>query len=127
MSDLISRQAAIDYIDAGRLCNPNEPRWSDNEIVNFLKSRPTAQPEIKCIAKITMTDEQVKEAFEKAKKAKCEILAVQTERKKGKWIADNHDFWVCSNCKFPSEAHGANILYKFCPNCGADMRGEQDE
>ena len=42
MNDLISRQAAIDFIDAGRLCNPNEPRWSDNEIVNFLKSRPSA-------------------------------------------------------------------------------------
>lgn len=45
MNDLISRQAAIDFIDAGHLCNPNEPRWSDNEIVNFLKSRPSAQPE----------------------------------------------------------------------------------
>lgn len=44
--DTISRQAAIDFIDAGRLGNPNEPRWSDNEVVNFLKSRPSAQPEI---------------------------------------------------------------------------------
>lgn len=43
MSDLIDRQAAIDFIDAGHLCNPNEPRWSDNEVVNFLKSRPSAQ------------------------------------------------------------------------------------
>ena len=51
--------------------------------------------------------------------------SVQPEREKGQWIADNHDFWVCSNCKFPSEAHGANILYKFCPNCGADMRGAE--
>lgn len=45
MQDLIDRQAAIDFIDAGHLCNPNEPRWSDNEVVNFLKSRPPAQPE----------------------------------------------------------------------------------
>lgn len=44
MDDLISRQAAIDFIDAGHLVNPNEPRWSDNEVVNFLKSRPSAQP-----------------------------------------------------------------------------------
>ena len=42
----ISRQAAIDFIDAGRLGNPNEPRWSDNEVVNFLKRRPSVQPEI---------------------------------------------------------------------------------
>lgn len=44
--DTISRQAAIDFIDAGHLVNPNEPRWSDNEVVNFLKSRPSTQPEI---------------------------------------------------------------------------------
>ena len=56
-----------------------------------------------------------------------QLPSAQPEREKGKWIADNHDFWVCSNCKFPSEAHGANILYKFCPNCGADMRGADDE
>ena len=47
MDDLISRQAAIDFIDAGRFVNPNEPRWSDNEVVNFLKSRPSVQPERK--------------------------------------------------------------------------------
>ncbi len=47
MDDLISRQAAIDFIDAGHLVNPNEPRWSDNEVVNFLKSRPSAEPERK--------------------------------------------------------------------------------
>ena len=44
--DCISRQEAIDFIAAGHFCNPNEPRWSDNEVVNFLKSRPSAQPEI---------------------------------------------------------------------------------
>lgn len=48
MTDLIDRQAAIDFIAAGHLCNPNEPRWSDNEIVNFLKSRPSTQQWIPC-------------------------------------------------------------------------------
>ena len=43
MDDLISRQASIDFIDAGRLVNPTEPRWSDNEVVAVLKSRPSAQ------------------------------------------------------------------------------------
>lgn len=43
--DVIYRQDAIDFIDAGSLVNPNEPRWSDNEVVAFLKSRPSAQPE----------------------------------------------------------------------------------
>lgn len=48
--------------------------------------------------------------------------------KEGKWIPDNPQdggFWVCSNCGFPSEAFAADILYKFCPNCGADMREDK--
>ena len=43
MSDLIDRQAAIDLIDAGRLLSPNEPMWGDNEVVSFLKNRPTIE------------------------------------------------------------------------------------
>lgn len=50
MADPIDRQAAIDFIDAGHLCNPNEPRWSDNEIVNFLKSRPSAHGDAEFIS-----------------------------------------------------------------------------
>ena len=30
-------------------------------------------------------------------------------------------FWVCSCCKFPSQAIAAPKLYKYCPNCGARM------
>jgi len=30
-------------------------------------------------------------------------------------------FWVCSCCKFPSQAIAAHKLYKYCPNCGAKM------
>ena len=97
MEDLISRQAAIDFIDAGRLCNPNEPRWSDNEIVNFLKSRPSA------------------------------------DRPKGMWVFDTQipigkgaysAGYRCSICeKDYFRVEGMN----FCPNCGADMRGGNDE
>lgn len=44
---------------------------------------------------------------------------------RGRWILDNRPdggLWACSNCKFPSEAFAVDRLYKFCPNCGADMR-----
>ena len=42
----------------------------------------------------------------------------------GKWLPENRTmdaFWVCSCCGFPSEAHGAFKIYKYCPNCGARM------
>lgn len=56
------------------------------------------------------------------------------ERKKGKWkeTDDGWDgtYYVCSECGCPwtlidgtPEDNGMN----FCPNCGADMRGEKDE
>ena len=46
--------------------------------------------------------------------------------RKGKWHGkgDSEGFgiFICDNCgKF------AMMEYDFCPNCGADMRGEQDE
>lgn len=75
--DLISRQAVINSI-----ANTNFWLSAENwqELMKAIDSVPSVQPEIKCIAKITMTDEQVKEAFEKAK---CEILATQPEQR---WI-----------------------------------------
>lgn len=48
------------------------------------------------------------------------------ERKRGEWLPDNRpggDFWVCSCCKFPSEAFAADKLYKYCPVCGCRMDG----
>ena len=98
MSDLISRQTAIDFIDAGHLCNPNEPRWSDNEVVNFLRSRPSAQP-----------------------------------RPRGRWVPNYiyhyEDRFVCTACgrSYKVDTRMGKPIWDFCPNCGADMRGEQDE
>ena len=46
------------------------------------------------------------------------------ENVRGEWI--NKGFMVaeCSNCK--EQFHELEIA-NFCPNCGADMRGEKDE
>ena len=53
------------------------------------------------------------------------LPSAQPERKKGKWIDKSGGIegaWnYCSVC-----GEQAIDLYDFCPNCGADMRGEHD-
>lgn len=45
---------------------------------------------------------------------------IEPERKKGKWIRRKKwDKYVCYECSFEHEA-----VTNYCPNCGADMRGE---
>ena len=53
------------------------------------------------------------------------------EPKRGKWYMEHH-VWICSQCgKNPTRGmgyvQGSGELFKFCPNCGADMRREEDE
>lgn len=67
-----------------------------------------------------------------------DMPSAQPERKRGKWIDKgwNGDWqyqtdgrgrswheWQCSECNDITK--GAK--WDFCPNCGADMRGEEDE
>lgn len=52
--------------------------------------------------------------------------------KKGKWIYTRYYTWECSECKKnPTLGTGyvqrKDELFEFCPNCGADMRGESDD
>lgn len=55
----------------------------------------------------------------------CEYEAVEAvptadvvERKRGEWIIQDGAV-CCSECGEP------NMEWNFCPNCGADMRGEK--
>ena len=60
----------------------------------------------------------------------------ESERPKGEWIADtshcyddDEDTFECSVCKEPFTlicGTPKDNLYNFCPNCGADMRGEKE-
>ena len=51
-----------------------------------------------------------------------ELPSAEPERKRGEWIV--HDYalgrerYECSECK-----GRCDLGYDFCPNCGADMRG----
>ena len=60
--------------------------------------------------------------FEYSKLRIESLPSTQPERKRGEWIFDG-DCLICSECNKAYTFIGSN----FCPNCGADMRGEQDE
>ena len=47
----------------------------------------------------------------------------------GWWKEDpsGYGFWICSACGFVSEASAADMLYKFCPVCGAKMDGKDGD
>lgn len=45
------------------------------------------------------------------------------ERPQGEWVTDDATYstWRCNKC-----LHVQTICSNFCPNCGADMRGEEE-
>ena len=102
MSDLISRQAAIDAIHNLYAIHGSEGSWIDQkDAFKALNSLPSAEPV-----------------------------------RHGKWVPktiiiggrDHVSGMKCSVCgEDPLNAEGDEFLTDYCPNCGADMRGEQDD
>ena len=108
MTDLISRQAAIDAAD--KIIERDTS--GSNAVVNamiawseYIRALPSAQPERK-----------------KGKRIKIPEFCGDDVS----GFIDNH--FSCSECKKEAEINswGFYILSDFCPNCGADMRGGQD-
>ena len=51
------------------------------------------------------------------------------EPKQGHWVGiddEPYDDWECDRCGEIVTDCGWDVLPNFCPNCGADMRGEED-
>lgn len=58
------------------------------------------------------------------------LPSAQPERKKGEWIVEGEfiDCSVCRREKWSRIPYGDLVRrFRYCPNCGADMRGETDE
>jgi len=102
MDDLISRQAAIDALHMHlmyRMGTDSNKKRLDEWINNLPSTQPTIKP------------------------------------RKGKWLPDNNSVYemrfVCSECNESQVVPTTGFtkykpIWNFCPNCGADMRGEQD-
>ena len=86
-----------------------------------------------------LADEGIqKEVKEKSKEDFLEICnREEPERKTGQWLLSNNRHWQsCSECGADVDVSMGLGVYvdndeisemRFCPNCGADMRGESDE
>ena len=116
MSDLIDRQAAIDalMIDEEMLRRVLD----DMNVVDAERNKYEWG-----LGLIESNIEDMKE-----------LPSAQPEQRKGKWI-ETHErtlfsnpdsiTYVCSECGYRQYTlYGTPPITNFCPNCGADMRGE---
>ena len=53
-----------------------------------------------------------------------DLPSVEQEPKTGHWIEVDNGY-ICSKCDI-IRAKGTTGKYNYCPNCGADMRGENN-
>lgn len=98
MSDLISRQAAIEAIE---------------ELVQVRLGWRTCSEERK--------------GLDAALCAVIDLPSAKPERKNGRWVYYSKDLGFshkCSNCNFTIREQWVD-LYNYCPNCGCDMRGDE--
>ncbi len=73
--------------------------------------------------------EKYEEAYEHGwTEAECKYREI-LERKRGEWIqiedvdANGNALYECPFCR-KSDCHAVSQTVSYCPNCGADMRGE---
>lgn len=116
MKDLIDRQQAIDALDI--LCQ--EHRYK------IPGKRET----------YSQYNEAWQDALDRAEGAIFNLPSAEP-RMKGRWIygesEEGHDGYFCSQCgnfvPWIYKEFDIDFIkeFKFCPSCGADMRGEEDE
>ena len=112
-NDLISRQALRNVILKDRKLDGANANWEVNRILVHIDNAPTAEPEITASCYIiTQTGQRVE---------------FEIKRPQGEWIKDEEhsitiEMFKCSICG----CWGGANHFNFCPNCGADMRGEKE-
>lgn len=145
MDDLISRQEAIDAVRSdyeGILNFTSDGHTIADSVEDIINALPSVQPEPtteiqKILNYLDTTLHPIVSpdnwnVYSELYDMVSSLLSAQSERKKGEWIPQNHNktngmistavyyYPKCSVC-----GHCDNYT-NFCPNCGADMRGEQD-
>ncbi len=131
IDDSISRRAMLDVLPRFHFRSMNDYLEAEYYIENL----PSTQTEP---IKINIEDFN-KEDWERFKKewenTPITVLPAQTKLKKGRWIDDGKGLYMCSSCGKLWVHWWARVVplnqmckeLRYCPSCGADMRGEQDD
>lgn len=108
------------YLTAGN------PVWDVDEIAEACDMGIKAlseEPKTKCIAQIRIDRDDIEDLVDEKVN---EIVDKMAEPKHGKWV--HHDGGYSDHYECP--ACGTSIVltgrWKFCPNCGARMRSEEE-
>lgn len=131
MDDFISRLAAITLPIMPKEYRKHKPidcddayeqGWSDCQ--SCIGRLPTAKPNATLMkVEVGVDKERLKKAMEE-----MELTLMPAEPRKGKWIpvTNGRGGHECDQCHeyAPSWQTGEERLTNYCPNCGADMRGE---
>lgn len=135
MDDLISRAKAInaaDIADYTGLAVEDVKKVTD-EVIKEIKKIPSEQPELTLESAV----DYLHSIGWMQEHDRIMSASAQPEREKGNWVYGEDEYGIdgyhCDKCGFfvPWEyAHNfINYIedYNFCPSCGADMRGEEDD
>lgn len=109
--DLISREALIKEF---------ERLGYTYRVTSIIDNAPTV--EFCLIADIEkLTPEENKKFVNLFKKGKFKFIETAV-RQQGEWVDEGVNGWKCNRCGYGVERYNNT---NFCPNCGADMRGEK--
>lgn len=117
MNDLINRQEAVDILELG--AEILRRVLDDMDVVGIDREKYSYGLELQ-----ESDIEDIKE-----------LPPAQLERKMGQWIPSDSELEIkCNKCgkDFSEYVYSIDYIFlaeypKFCPNCGVDMRGEENE
>ena len=125
--DLISRSALKEVIETYRpIPITSDYSQGKNNMVDYCIAEIDNAPTVAVDEEI---ERQREEFYQSSKKLFDTARMLGVAKPKGEWIKDEEGKTVCSNCGFESLYSEDGFLYSlgnFCPNCGADMRGDTE-
>jgi hypothetical protein len=145
MSDLISRQAVIEWLkDKDIIKTKNQEENAKRELAELPYTQPNLQPTCNqlatdCISRqaaLEVLDDYAEDiesgnlgiAYSKARMSMCAAPSVEPERKHGHWIMQNDRSKKLLGWSFCSECNAwIGEPTDYCSCCGADMREGQNE